>query len=216
LRIENELHRAIGAGELRLLYQPLVSLDDRRLMSVEALVRWAHPTRGLLLPDEFIPIAEESGFIGDLGLWVWREACRRSVLWEGILPDRSIEIAVNLSPRQLVRPDFRDSVSEVLAETGADPWNFCFEITETALMDSTSPILETLAGLRELGIRLAIDDFGTGYSSLSHLRRFRVDMLKVDRSFVQGGPEDLSIVTAVVNLAHSLGMSAVGEGVETL
>jgi diguanylate cyclase (GGDEF)-like protein len=216
LRVENELHRAIGAGELRLLFQPLVSLNDRRLVSVEALVRWAHPTRGMLLPDEFIPIAEESGFIGDLGLWVWREACRRSVKWEGILPDRSIEIAVNLSPRQLVRPDFRESVSDVLAETGADPWNFCFEITETALMDSTSPILETLGGLRELGIRLAIDDFGTGYSSLSHLRRFRVDMLKVDRSFVQGGPEDLSIVTAVVNLAHSLGMSAVGEGVETL
>lgn len=217
-RRESELRHAIDAGELCLHYQPLVVMDDLRVERVEALVRWEHPRRGLLLPREFIPVAEETGFIVDLGSWVLREACCQTVRWEHASPDqRSTSIAVNVSPRQLDHPDFEDTVWQILEETGAEPKNLWFEITETAFMDPAPPVLEMLGRLRELGIHLAIDDFGTGYSSLSHLRQFRIDELKVDRTFVQGlerDAEDSSIVTAVVNLAHNLGLSAVAEGVE--
>jgi diguanylate cyclase (GGDEF)-like protein len=218
-RRESELRHAIDAGELRLYYQPLVVVDDLRVGRVEALVRWEHPRLGLLLPREFIPVAEETGFIVDLGSWVLREACCQNVRWEHASPDhRSISIAVNVSPRQLEHPDFEDTVWQILEETGAEPKNLWFEITETAFMDPARPVLEMLGRLRELGIHLAIDDFGTGYSSLSHLRQFRIDELKVDQTFVQGlerDAEDSSIVAAVVNLAHNLGLSAVAEGVET-
>jgi diguanylate cyclase (GGDEF)-like protein len=218
-RRESELRHAIDAGELRLYYQPLVVVDDLRVGRVEALVRWEHPRLGLLLPREFIPVAEETGFIVDLGSWVLREACCQTVRWEHASPDqRSISIAVNVSPRQLDHPDFEDTVWQVLEETGVEPNNLWFEITETAFMDPARPVLEMLGRLRERGIHLAIDDFGTGFSSLSHLRQFRIDELKVDQTFVQGlerDAEDSSIVAAVVNLAHNLGLSAVAEGVET-
>lgn len=218
-RRESELRHAIDAGELRLYYQPLVVVDDLRVGRVEALVRWEHPRLGLLLPREFIPVAEETGFIVDLGSWVLREACCQTVRWEHASPDqRSISIAVNVSPRQLDHPDFEDTVWQVLEETGVEPKNLWFEITETAFMDPARPVLEMLGRLRERGIHLAIDDFGTGFSSLSHLRQFRIDELKVDQTFVQGldrDGEDSSIVAAVVNLAHNLGLSAVAEGVET-
>ena len=218
-RRESELRHAIDAGELRLYYQPLVVVDDLRVGRVEALVRWEHPRLGLLLPREFIPVAEETGFIVDLGSWVLREACCQTVRWEHASPDqRSISIAVNVSPRQLDHPDFEDTVWQVLEETGVEPKNLWFEITETAFMDPARPVLEMLGRLRERGIHLAIDDFGTGYSSLSHLRQIRIDELKVDQTFVQGlerDAEDSSIVAAVVNLAHNLGLSAVAEGVET-
>jgi diguanylate cyclase len=218
-RRESELRHAIDAGELRLYYQPLVLVDDLRVGRVEALVRWEHPRLGLLLPREFIPVAEETGFIVDLGSWVLREACCQTVRWEHASPDqRSISIAVNVSPRQLDHPDFEDTVWQILEETGAEPKNLWFEITETAFMDPARPVLEMLGRLRERGIHLAIDDFGTGYSSLSNLRQFRIDELKVDQTFVQGldrDGEDSSIVAAVVNLAHNLGLSAVAEGVET-
>jgi diguanylate cyclase (GGDEF)-like protein len=218
-RRESELRHAIDAGELRLYYQPLVVVDDLRVGRVEALVRWEHPRLGLLLPREFIPVAEETGFIVDLGSWVLREACCQTVRWEHASPDqRSISIAVNVSPRQLDHLDFEDTVWQILEETGAEPKNLWFEITETAFMDPARPVLKMLGRLRELGIHLAIDDFGTGYSSLSHLRQFRIDELKVDQTFVQGlerDAEDSSIVAAVVSLAHNLGLSAVAEGVET-
>lgn len=218
-RRESELRHAIDAGELRLYYQPLVVVDDLRVGRVEALVRWEHPRLGLLLPREFIPVAEETGFIVDLGSWVLREACCQTVRWEHASPEqRSISIAVNVSPRQLDHPDFEDTVWQVLEETGVEPKNLWFEITETAFMDPARPVLEMLGRLRERGIHLAIDDFGTGYSSLSHLRQIRIDELKVDQTFVQGlerDAEDSSIVAAVVNLAHNLGLSAVAEGVET-
>lgn len=218
-RRESELRHAIDAGELRLYYQPLVVVDDLRVGRVEALVRWEHPRLGLLLPREFIPVAEETGFIVDLGSWVLREACCQTVRWEHASPDqRSISIAVNVSPLQLDHPDFEDTVWQVLEETGVEPKNLWFEITETAFMDPARPVLEMLGRLRERGIHLAIDDFGTGFSSLSHLRQFRIDELKVDQTFVQGLERDAgdsSIVAAVVNLAHNLGLSAVAEGVET-
>jgi diguanylate cyclase (GGDEF)-like protein len=218
-RRESELRHAIDAGELRLYYQPLVLVDDLRVGRVEALVRWEHPRLGLLLPREFIPVAEETGFIVDLGSWVLRDACSQTVRWEHASPGhRSSSIAVNVSPRPHDHPDFEDTVWQILEETGAEPKNLWFEITETAFMDPARPVLEMLGRLRERGIHLAIDDFGTGYSSLSHLRQFRIDELKVDQTFVQGlerDGEDSSIVAAVVNLAHNLGLSAVAEGVET-
>jgi diguanylate cyclase (GGDEF)-like protein len=216
-RRESELRHAIDAGELRLYYQPLVVVDDLRVRRVEALVRWEHPRLGLLLPREFIPVAEETGFIVDLGSWVLREACCQAVRWEHASPDqRSISIAVNVSPRQLDHPDFEDTVWQIVEETGAEPKNLWFEITETAFMDPAPPVLEMLGRLRELGIHLAIDDFGTGYSSLAALHRLPVDAVKIDRSFVTSAGEDGSdaIVRAIVALAASLSIDVIAEGIE--
>jgi diguanylate cyclase (GGDEF)-like protein len=219
LKTENELRRAIDAGGLRLHYQPLVRLGDQRIAALEALVRWQHPERGLLPPAEFIPVAEETGLIAPLGAWVLEEACRQSARWQQAAPEGPpLRIAVNVSVRQLDVPQFEEAVRSVLAETGIDPMTLSLELTETVLMEAAPPTLATLRRLRELGVRLAIDDFGTGYSSLSYLKRFQVDTLKVDRSFVKGlgvDPEDSAIVAAVVSLAHNLGLSAVAEGVET-
>ncbi|MGH2579267.1 MAG: putative bifunctional diguanylate cyclase/phosphodiesterase, partial [Actinomycetota bacterium] len=209
LRTENELGRAIEVGDMRLLYQPLVHLEDRRVQSFEALVRWEHPERGVLAPEEFIPVAEETGLIAPLGVWVLEEACRQAAGWcsangDGPAPT----ITVNLSARQLVRADFDETVRKVLCEAGLDPPSLTFEITETVLMDAAPSTLHMLHKLRELGVHLAIDDFGTGYSSLHYIKLFHVDVLKVDRSFVSGlgrNPEDSAIVTAIVSLAHALG-----------
>jgi diguanylate cyclase (GGDEF)-like protein len=219
LETENDLRRALEAGELRVYYQPLVRLDSQRVEGMEALVRWEHPQRGLLAPAAFVPVAEETGLIADLGEWVLEEACRQSVRWENrTMGRRAVTISVNLSARQLARPAFEESLRRILEETGAEPTNLALEITETLLVDAAAPTLATLQRLRELGVHLSIDDFGTGYSSLSYLKQFEVDSLKVDRSFVRGlgrDPQDSSIVTAVVNLAHGLGLTAVAEGVET-
>jgi diguanylate cyclase (GGDEF)-like protein len=219
LETENDLRRALDAGELRVYYQPMVRLDSQAVEGMEALVRWEHPQRGLLAPASFIPVAEETGLIADLGEWVLREACRQSVKWDRRVGRRGpVTIAVNLSARQLARPEFEDTLRRILEETGAEPTNLALEITETMLVDAAGPTLATLQRLRELGVHLSIDDFGTGYSSLTYLKQFQVDSLKVDRSFVKGlgrDREDSSIVTAVVNLAHGLGLTAVAEGVET-
>jgi EAL domain-containing protein (putative c-di-GMP-specific phosphodiesterase class I) len=218
-RTENELRRGIENDELRLLYQPIVNPLDMRVDAVEALVRWEHPRRGLLQPNQFIPVAEETLLINDLGSWVLREVCVQSVRWERALPDhRTLSIAVNLSARQLPYPDFEDTVRQILEDTGAEPKNLWFELTETALMDPAPQVPEVLSRLRELGFHLAIDDFGTGYSSLSHLKEFRFDELKIDRGFVHGlglDAEDSSIVAAIVSLARNLRLLAVAEGVET-
>jgi diguanylate cyclase (GGDEF)-like protein len=218
LHTERELRRALAFGEFRLHYQPLVLLTGGRIESVEALVRWDHPQRGILLPDDFVPLAEETGLIRGLGIWVLRESCMQAVRWAAAAPDRPFRVAVNLSPRQLARREFEADVAAVFAETGVNPNNLAFEITETMLIDKDGPTVAVLLRLKELGVRLLIDDFGTGYSSLGYLKRFQVDGLKVDRSFVQSlgtDPKDSSIVASVVNLAHGLGLSAVAEGVET-
>jgi PAS domain S-box-containing protein len=217
---ESELRHAIDADELVLHYQPLVAAADMRVERVEALVRWEHPERGLLLPRDFIPTAEELGLIVDLGAWVLREACQQTVRWERAAPDQGpCSVAVNVSPRQLDHPDFEHDVLRILEETGAEPKNLWFEITETSLMDPAPTVLEMLGRMREIGIHLAIDDFGTGFSSLSHLRQLRIDELKVDQIFIQGlgrNEDDSAIVAAVVHLAHNMGLTAVAEGVETL
>src|SRR5213593_1857018 len=179
LETENELRRAIKGGELRLYYQALVRVEDRGIAAVEALARWQHPTRGLLAPAEFITLAEESGLIVPLGIWVLEEACRRYAEWRAGRPDEwPLLLTVNLSARQISRPDFSQIVERTLALNGMNPSDLCLEITESVLMDAARSTITTLGALREIGVRLAIDDFGTGYSSLNYLKRFKVDFLK--------------------------------------
>jgi diguanylate cyclase (GGDEF)-like protein/PAS domain S-box-containing protein len=219
LDIENALRRSIERRELRVHYQPVVSIATGHIVGVEALLRWEHPERGLLLPGEFIGIAEETGLIVPIGAWVLEQACRQVHRWEASLPDRpNLSVAVNLSGRQLSHPGLVDDVAAVLGATGVDPGQVELEITESVLMDDVEMSADTLGRLKQLGVRLSVDDFGTRYSSLSYLRRFPVDLLKVDRSFVDGlgsDPSDSAIVEAIITLAQTLGLEAVAEGVET-
>jgi diguanylate cyclase (GGDEF)-like protein/PAS domain S-box-containing protein len=216
LVMENALRRAPERGQLRVVYQPIVRLDDGAFIGAEALVRWAHPDRGLLEPAQFIPLAEDTGVIVSIGRWVLAEACREAVRWNG--GGKRPSVSVNVSARELPRPDLVEGVAAALGESGLDPDRLWLEITESVLMDDADLAVEALGRLRELGLHLAVDDFGTGYSSLSYLRRFPVDSLKVDRSFVAGLQEDAgdaAIVEAVVSMAHSLHLSVIAEGVET-
>ena len=219
LDIENALRRALDRRELRIHYQPVVDLATGRIVGVEALLRWEHPERGLLLPGEFIGVAEETGLIVPIGAWVLHQACRQVQRWHADLPDHPpLRLAVNLSGRQLGHATLLEQVTTAITGTGIDPALVELEITESVLMDDVATSEETLARLKRLGVRIVVDDFGTGYSSLSYLRHFPVDQLKVDRSFVGGlgrDPSDSAIVAAVITLAHTLGLSAVGEGVET-
>ncbi len=209
--IEQDLREALAAGtQLRLMYQPIFAADGRTLVGAEALVRWMHPKRGLLSPDLFVPVAEERGLIEDLGQWVFDEACR--TLAASSLP----WLAVNVSPVELRKPYFFASVLERLKQFGVDPRRLQLEITEGVLLDTTEATVAGLRALRAAGIRLALDDFGTGYSSLNYLRRYNVDKLKIDRSFVLqlGHTADAEvIVRTVIDLARSLGMTVTAEGV---
>ncbi|MCZ7528107.1 MAG: EAL domain-containing protein [Acidimicrobiia bacterium] len=196
-----------------------MSLREGRCVGAEALIRWQHTARGLVAPHEFITLAEETGIIVPLGSWVLEEACREAARWcrdhrgpEGFV------ISVNLSARQLAQPDLPDQVARALGLAGADPRFLCLEITESALMDDVDTTIGAIQELKALGVRLSVDDFGTGYSSLGYLKRFPVDSVKVDRSFVDGlgtDPEDSAIVAAVVSLGRALGLTVVAEGVET-
>ena len=218
LRRAEELRLALDRAELRLCYQLEVDLAEEATTGVEALVRWQHPTLGLLPPAEFIDVAEETGLVVPLGDWVLREACRELARRDPEINPGGLRLSVNLSARQLGESELINTVREVLVETGLDPSRLCLEITESVLMDDVESSIEALLDLKALGVRLAIDDFGTGYSSLSYLRRFPVDVVKLDRSFVAGlgvDPAATAIVAAVVNLAHALGIMVVAEGVET-
>jgi diguanylate cyclase (GGDEF)-like protein/PAS domain S-box-containing protein len=219
LDIENALRRALERRELRVFYQPMIDLRTGRIDGVEALLRWEHPERGLLLPGDFITVAEETGLIVPIGAWVLDQACRQVQRWHASSERTgSLRVSVNISGRQLGHPRLVDDVATALADTGIDPADVELEITESVLMDDVEMSAETLGRLHALGVKLAVDDFGTGYSSLSYLRRFPVDLLKVDRSFVDGlgtDPGDSAIVTAIITLAHTLGLSAVAEGVES-
>jgi diguanylate cyclase (GGDEF)-like protein len=217
LDTEMALHRAIEREEFRVWYQPEVSLADGRIVGLEALLRWERPDRGLQLPDQFLSLAEETGLIVPIGAWVLEEACRQAQAVRAQWPQLAeLVVWVNLSVRQLAQPDLVQVIARVLADTETDPRLLGLEITETVLMEDLSSFRATLEQLRRPGVRLAIDDFGTGFSSLSRLRQFPVDVLKVDRSFVEGvtGTDgDRAIVEAVVGLAHSFDMVAVAEGV---
>jgi diguanylate cyclase (GGDEF)-like protein/PAS domain S-box-containing protein len=212
------LRSAIRDGELRLHYQPRMHLPTGAISGVEALVRWQHPTRGLLQPMDFIDAAEESGVIRELGAWVLTEAVAQAVRWDatGVAP--GLQMAVNVSARQLADGDLVARVSGVLARAGLPASRLVLEITETALMNDPESALRTLQQLRSLGVLLAVDDFGTGYSSFTYLKQFPVDELKIDRSFVAGmttDDGDRAIVASCVHLAHAMGLVAVAEGVES-
>jgi diguanylate cyclase (GGDEF)-like protein len=217
VRMENDLRRALERNEIEVFYQPQARVDNGRIVGAEALVRWRHPTRGMVSPAEFIPLAEETGLINPLGEWVLRTACAQMQEWMTAgLP--SMRIAVNLSVKQLLQKNFAAIVEQVLADTGLPARLLELEITESTLMENAQDTLEALHRLRSLGVRLSIDDFGTGYSSLSYLKRFPVDIIKIDRSFVRDVPHDVddaAIITGIIALAHSLRLDVVAEGVET-
>jgi diguanylate cyclase (GGDEF)-like protein/PAS domain S-box-containing protein len=212
LEVESELRCAIDRGELRVHLQASVDLACGDVVGYEALVRWEHPTRGLLMPAEFVPLAEETGLIVPLGTYVLHEACATAAGWD----DEEASVAVNLSARQLAQPDVVEVVAEALRASALAPERLCLELTESAVLEAGGA--DTLHRLKALGIRLALDDFGTGWSSLAHLRAFPIDVLKLDRAFVSGlghEPQDLAIARAVIGLGHALGVRCVAEGVET-
>jgi len=212
LRVEHDLRRALGAGELRNVYQPIVDLQTGRAVAVEALVRWQHPEHGLVSPADFVPVAEESGLIGRLGEEVLRRACRDVAAWG------QIDVSLNVSAHQLADPSLAATVAEALADAGLPASRLVLELTETALMTDDAAVAQTLVDLQALGVRLSLDDFGTGYSSLSYLHELPATTLKLDRSFIARIADDErshALVSAVVQLADGLGLKVVAEGVET-
>jgi diguanylate cyclase (GGDEF)-like protein len=222
LGLEHELRIAMERGELSLHYQPELDLETHAIVGVEALARWESPTRGAVPPDRFIPVAEASGLIMPLGEFVLREACVQTARWEadGVLPE-GFTTWVNVSGKQLTAGGLAELVRRVLKETGLSGSRLGLEVTETAIVGDGPPSDRALADLkevRELGVRIAIDDFGTGFSSLGHLRRFPVDLIKVDRSFIHGlehDSKDAAITANLASLAHALGLQAIAEGVES-
>ncbi|MCK9396437.1 MAG: EAL domain-containing protein [Methylobacter sp.] len=217
IALEGRLRRAIELQELRVFYQPQIDIASGRIVGAEALVRWQSPTEGLIAPIDFIPIAEETGLIIAIGEWVLRETCRQGRRWlaSGFLP---LTLAVNVSPQQFRRCDINALVAEVLAETGFPAGQLELEMTESGLMDNQDKAVEVLTNLRAQGIRLAIDDFGTGYSSLAYLKRFPVDVLKIDKSFIDDIPhlqDDMEITATIIAMGHILGFKVLAEGVET-
>jgi len=220
LALEHDLRQALERGELHLHYQPVVKLPGGEIEGFEALLRWAHPTRGQIPPVAFIPVAEDTGLIVPIGAWVIREACRQLGRWRKTLPNgRQLTMAVNLSARQLRDPDLVQTVRDALRDEGLSPGSLCLELTESLLMNNAAAAADLLETLRALDVKLSIDDFGTGYSSLSYLRRFRVDNVKIDRSFVDGLDDDDSsdetLVAAILAMAKALRVATVAEGVET-
>ncbi|MCL4312563.1 MAG: EAL domain-containing protein [Actinobacteria bacterium] len=223
---ESALHRALDRSELVVFYQPVIDISSTSVIAVEALLRWEHPDKGLLTPDRFIPVAEESGLIVPIGTWVIEEACRHLVSCTHDLSRNGSEleagfngwtVEVNLSAKQIDHPHLVSTIAHILEEVPIPPSQLALEITESALMANAETALSVLQALKELGVTLAIDDFGTGYSSLSYLKQFPLDILKIDKSFVDGLDGDTrnaAIVEAIINLAHTLGLSVIAEGVE--
>jgi len=217
LELEADLRHSIVDGEFILHYQPVVSLSAGQVVALEALVRWQHPRRGLLMPMEFIPLAEDNGLIVDLGHWVLTEACRQARTWQLAHPDLNLTIAVNVSPRQLAEPGLVDDVCQILTETGLSPHSLTLEITESILIADPEAAIARLTQLKNTGVRLAIDDFGIGYSSLGALKNLPVDELKIDKAFIDGvttGTEADALVQAILRLAHTFNLLTVAEGVE--
>jgi diguanylate cyclase (GGDEF)-like protein len=220
LELELDLRKGLQRGEFRVYYQSIVELTSGRITGVEALVRWNHPRDGLVSPDRFIPVAEQSGLIVPLGRWVLREACQQAQTWRLQHPDQPpLVVSVNLSARQFQHAGLIEDVAEALRDSGLSPHLLKLEITESAAMEAGIGTIQVLQALKGLGVLLAIDDFGTGYSSLAYLKRFPVDTLKVDRSFVSGmgqNPHDSAIVQSVITLARTLSLSVTAEGIETV
>jgi diguanylate cyclase (GGDEF)-like protein len=218
LNIERDLNRALKNQEFRVYYQPIISVASSEIVGFEALVRWHHPTKGLVSPAEFIPIAERSGLIVDIGEWVLKTACQQMKTWSLEFPDNKLKISVNISLKQLKDPELIAKIDCILTETDWQGYKLQLEITESMLMDDVDRLIETFAQLASRNIQLSIDDFGTGYSSLSYLHRFPVNYLKVDRSFIKNISKHLEskkITELIIMLAHNLDMEVVAEGVET-
>ncbi|QYO65077.1 putative bifunctional diguanylate cyclase/phosphodiesterase [Leptolyngbya sp. 7M] len=218
LHLETDLRLAIERQELQLYYQPILATATHEIIGFEALLRWHHPTRGMIAPAEFIPIAEETGLIIPLGRWILWEACHQMQRWKAEFPNSGLRyMSVNLSGRELLQPDITDRITQILVETGLEPHHLKLEVTESSLITNTEVAGDRLKQLSATGIKLSLDDFGTGYSSLSYLHRFPVNHLKVDRSFVKDlcdNDESLKITESIVVLAHSLNMKVIAEGVE--
>jgi EAL domain-containing protein (putative c-di-GMP-specific phosphodiesterase class I) len=217
LTLETGLRHALKRGEFVLFYQPLVDFHEGRMVGVEALVRWRHPERGLLLPNTFVPLAEETGLIVPIGEWVLRTACVQTRAWqEGGFP--LLRVAVNLSRRQFQQKNLIQVIQQVLNETGLAPHCLELELTESLLIEDSEETISALRALHGMGIRLSIDDFGAEYSSLGYLKRLPISTLKIDRSFVRDiatNPDDASITQAIITLAHCLNLNVIAEGVET-
>jgi EAL domain-containing protein (putative c-di-GMP-specific phosphodiesterase class I) len=217
LKLEADLRRALAQQEFELHYQPRVDLATGRITSAEALIRWRRADRSLVAPGRFIPVAEETGLIVPIGEWVLRTACSQMRLWRDS-GHGDMRVAVNLSPRQFRQPDLVERIQSILSETGLDSRSLELEITESVAMHDPASTRTVLDKLHGIGIAVAIDDFGTGYSSLAYLKRFPIDYLKIDRSFVCGLPEDdddRNIVLAIIALGRSLGLTLIAEGVES-
>jgi diguanylate cyclase (GGDEF)-like protein/PAS domain S-box-containing protein len=218
LSVENDLRRALARDELHVIYQPIVSLRDSSIASVEALLRWQHPTRGLLLPADFIAVAEESGLIDPIGRFVLDTACAQAARWHALRPDaRPLGIAVNLSVRQFTQRALETAIVAALAGSGIEPSSLCLEITESVLLEEPQGVADTIRRLSRLGVRFVLDDFGTGYSSLAYLSGLPIDGLKVDQSFVRAlGTDERStaITTAIVRMAQALSLEVIAEGIE--
>ncbi len=217
-RLGRELRVALNRKEFQLAYQPLVDIHDGRLLGLEALLRWRHPTRGWVMPQEILPIAEPTGLILEIGEWVLMQACQDLKRWQQTYRSAIPNVSVNVSPYQIMAPGFDTTVSRVLETTGTDPKSLFLEVTESAFLEDGPRALAVLRQIKEIGVGLSLDDFGTGYSSLNYLRRFPFDVLKIDQAFITGLAADdgtREIVTAIIDLAHGLNLAVVAEGVET-
>ena len=216
--LESELRRAIDQGEFVLDYQPIVDLLTGDLVEAEALIRWDHPTQGRIAPSVFIPLAEETGLIDEIGTWVLRTACSEVTRWAGLSPGRVPRVSINLSAHQLADPQLAWTVQAAIAHAGATPSWVTLELTESMLMQNSAASLERLHAIRALGVQIAIDDFGTGYSSLAYLGQFPVTHIKIDRSFVtplDDPKQGSGVVRAIVEIGRALGLTTVAEGIET-
>lgn len=214
LQLENELCQAFIRNQLRLVYQPIVQINPRRITSFEVLTRWHHPVKGEIPPSHFIPMAERSGIIHEIGLWVLEQACHQLARWQQQVHPRSpLCISVNLSAVQLLQPDLPQQVQQVLQASAISPRSLRLEVTETALIQNQPLAMTLLNDLRQMGVQIYIDDFGTGYSSLARLQELPIDALKIDRSFIQAKRWDIS--EAIIHLAAKLGLEVIAEGIET-
>jgi Amt family ammonium transporter len=218
MSLENDIRQGLGNNEFSVAYQPIISLKSGMITGVEALARWNHPTKGVISPIQFIPIAEESGLIVSLGKRILAQACEDMVSWHKVAPDKApLLLSVNMSPKQFFQPDLVDSVTYILAKTGLSPSYLKIEITESVILENAKDVIHKIETFKKMGIKFSIDDFGTGYSSMAYLQKFPVDQLKIDLSFVRDmhtNKGNLEIVRAIIQLAHSLRLNVVAEGVE--
>jgi EAL domain-containing protein (putative c-di-GMP-specific phosphodiesterase class I) len=215
LEIEMDLHHALAENQFFVLYQPIFDLQDCRVTGVEALLRWRHPSKGTIMPDDFIPLLESSGAIVEAGRWVLEQACRQGSVWRQ--SGHALDISVNVSPRQLEQDRFVSDVAAALERTELDPTSLVLEITETTIMRDAEATIRRLKAIKTLGVRVAVDDFGTGYSSLAYLSQFPVDALKIDRSFLSGimdNSDASALVHTLVQLGKTLGLATIAEGIE--